>query len=244
MLKKQLYTIKHYFEPGIFPLTMAVALTVFGLLWKPLGLPNSVELAEIAEKLFAQYGIIILFIGAFIEGIFMVNLYFPGSFVILLAILVSDRSVEALSLIALVVWIGFALSAALNYYLGRYGFYKVLLYLGSPKVITRMRSWLDKKGKLAVLLAAIHPNFLAISLVCMGIAREGLVKSMQLALGGLLFWVPILTILTAIILPEPSESYAFYWYLVVIFFVWGIILVIKDWKKSASEHIPHGENFN
>jgi membrane protein DedA with SNARE-associated domain len=226
---------KEFIEPGMFQFVLAVALIVVGFLWIPIGLPAPDETVAIATNLFEKYGMIVLLIGAFVEGIFMVNLYFPGSFLILLAILVSSRTLPELAAITAIAWVAFSLASALNYFLGRYGFYKLLLFLGSPKLVEDMRAWMNKRGRWAILLSAFHPNFLAISVVSMGVAREGFFKSMFWSMVSLLFWVPVLTALMAFILPDANETDTYYWYLVLILLAWGCILILRSHFRRKRE---------
>lgn len=215
--------------PGMVPFLFAVASAVFTVIYKTIGLPPPSEIAEIGKGLYASYGNLTLVAAAFLEGVFMINIYFPGSFVILLAVFLSDKSVAQLSLIAIFSWLGFMCAGPLNYWLGNAGFYRVLLKIGKDDIVIKMRRWMDKRGKAAVFLAAIHPNFLAVSQVCMGISSEGYRKTLMLSALSLAMWVPLWTIIFSIVLKEVDISDSNQaWYIVVIFLIWGIALVLKD----------------
>lgn len=72
----------------------------------------------------------VLFAAALLEGLFMVNIYLPGSFVIVLSVYLSDQSLSELAAIATVTWIAFLLASVINYLLGSTGGYRSLLALG------------------------------------------------------------------------------------------------------------------
>lgn len=214
-------------EPGLFPLILALFLIIMGLLWEPLGLPDVPRTIAIVSGLFEKHGATALFLGAFIEGLFMINLYFPGSFVILLAILVSGRTLPELALVAFIAWLAFSMASVVNYLLGKYGFYRLLLFLGSKDVVGKMQGWMHKRGKMTVFLSAVHPNFLAVALVSMGIAQKGLVKSTGLSMIALACWAPVLTALTAFVLPPATEAAGYYWFMVALLLAWALALCIR-----------------
>ncbi|MCG8092941.1 MAG: VTT domain-containing protein [Candidatus Thiodiazotropha endolucinida] len=221
--------LKRFFAPGMVPFLLAIAFSLFTIIYKIADFPPPSEMAEIAKRFYNEYGIFSLLVAAFVEGLFMVNIYFPGSFVILLAVFLSTKGLDELGAIALVSWVGFVLAGQLNYWMGRAGFYKVLLRLGKRDSVQNMQEWMGKRGSLAIFIAAIHPNFLAISQVCMGISNEGYRKNFLFSAGSLLFWVPFWTVVAAVTLKQidlKDSNQA--WYVVIIFLVWGLVLVVKD----------------
>lgn len=165
-------------------------------------LPDGAELAAIGQEYFLRFGFLAVFVAALIEAVFMVNIYFPGSFVIVLAVYLSDRSLGQLTEIATVSGLGFFLSGIGNYWLGRGGFYRALLKLGKANTIERMHAFMERRGAWATFLTAFHPNFLAICQVCHGIALEPFRRVMLLSALGLLFWVPFWTGVTAFAVTE------------------------------------------
>jgi membrane protein DedA with SNARE-associated domain len=237
-MKVWMRTLREFLEPGMFQYMMVLVMVIMGLVWVPLGLPDPDETVAIGEKLFTLYGPIILFVGAFIEGLFMVNLYFPGSFVILLAILISNRTLPELTFIAFIAWLAFTLAAAINYVLGKYGLYRALLFLGSRKVVDNMTAWMNRRGRLAVFLTAVHPNFHAIAMVSMGVARTGFIRSINISMLSMAIWAPILTALTAWLLPAANETDSYYWYLVTLFFVWGLFLSVRRTYFPKKTELP------
>lgn len=221
--------VKEFLAPGAVPFLFAIAFAAFTLAYQLAGFPPPSEMAEIAKGFYSEYGIATLLVTAFIEGVFMVNVYFPGSFVILLAVFLSTKAFDELSVIAFVSWAGFVAAGQLNYWMGRAGFYKALLKLGKRDSVLKMQEWMDKRGLMALFVAAIHPNFLAISQVCMGISNEGYKRNLLYSAGSLLFWVPIWTVVSALLLKQidlKDSNQA--WYVVALFFISGLFLVIKD----------------
>ncbi len=70
-----------------FPLAV---LAVFGLLyaiWRALDLPPEETMAQIARTYLDRYGVVIVFISAYLEGLLLIGWYFPGNLVIVLALI-------------------------------------------------------------------------------------------------------------------------------------------------------------
>ncbi|MDO8514023.1 MAG: VTT domain-containing protein [bacterium] len=220
-----------YIEPGAFYFALAAVFTIVTLVREPLGLPGVDTLANIATGFFERYGLMALYVAALIESLFMISFYFPGSLVVILAILVSDRSFLALTIIIAIGWASVMTATVINYWLGKEGFYRLLLYLGSEDGVHDMQKWLEKRGKWAIFLSAVHPNILAITNICMGIARAGLAKTLAFSFVAIAFWIPVQVYVLGFLLPDPKESAAFLqWIIVVGIFVLGVRAVRK---KSA-----------
>ncbi len=201
---EDLRRLKDYLAPGAFHFALAIVFTILMFVREPLGLPGVDTLSDIARGFFERYGLIALYIAAVIESLFMISFYFPGSLVVVLAILVSDRSLAALGVIVLIGWASVLTATVVNYWLGREGVYRLLLHLGSEESVHEMQAWLAKRGRWAIFLSAVHPNILAITNICMGIARAGLVKSLALSFIAIAFWIPVQVYILGFILPDPK----------------------------------------
>lgn len=233
-------SLRQITRPGHLPFALGMAFLTFAFVYRSVDFPQPSELAEIGRSLYAEYGIIVLLIAAFIEGIFMVNFYFPGSFVILLAVFLSEKSPEALGAIVLWSVVGFLLATVINYVLGKYGFYRVVLWMGKKDTVKNMHKWLSKHGRWAIGLTAVHPNFLAIAVVCMGIAREGLLKTSAIVGVALIFWVSLWTIIIAAVVSKVNvEDPNQHWYIFGVFILWGLFLIAKRriQQKKRKTHV-------
>lgn len=195
-------TIKEILRPGFVPFALAGLFALTSLGYSLLGLPSAAELASLGRALYLQYGLAVLLAAAFLEGIFMVNLYLPGSFVIVLSVFLSDKSINELSVIAVVTWIGFFLASLVNYCLGSTGFYKVLLALGKSDTITSTQDWIRLRGEKARFFSAVHPNIQALYMVCSGIAREPFASAAVKSGLYLALWVPLWTLFFSVVLKE------------------------------------------
>ena len=218
-----------YLEPGAFYFTFAVVFVILMFVREPLGLPGVDALADVAKGFFERYGLVALYIAAVIESTFVISFYFPGSLVVVLAILVSDRSIPSLTIIVLIGLASVMTATVVNYFLGKEGAYRLLLRLGSEEIVNDMQAWLAKRGRVAVFFSAVHPNILAITNICMGIARAGLLRTLTGTFLAILFWIPIQVYILGFILPDPHESTLLLQWCIAAGMVWlGVRAVRKE----------------
>jgi len=231
---EKLKRLAHYLAPGALYFSVAIFAIIMIFVREPLGLPGVDYLADIAKGFFDRYGLITLYVCALIESLFMVSFYFPGSLVVILAILVSDRSLPALGIIVLIAWASVLTATAINYWLGKEGFYRLLLKFGSKDMLTGMQAWLDRRGRWAVFFSGVHPNVLAITNICMGIARAGFWKTMIYSFVAIAFWIPIQVYILGFVLPDPKESTALLQWIIVAAIVFiGVRAVRKKQKEGV-----------
>ena len=89
-------------QPGYLPFALAFGFLVLAFAYRALGLPSPSDVALVGQHLYASYGLITLFVAAFIEGLFFFGIYLPGSFVIVLAVHLAPKSFIPLATIAFV----------------------------------------------------------------------------------------------------------------------------------------------
>src|SRR3989338_552338 len=229
--------IFNFLSPGFFPFSLCIFLGVFILFYRIFNLPSPSELTQQIVKWYEIYGFIVVFISAIAESLFMLSIYLPGSLAIVLAVYSLGYSSQNLFIIGTIVVAGFTISNIVNYLLGKYGYYRLLLFFGKHDIIDDMQKRLEKRGLLTVFLTAFHPNFLAITLVCLGIGKIKFLKSLFYSFISATFWVTVWTIIVSklvkkINLQDSNQSL----YLLGGFFLWGVVLVIKnEIKKSKTK---------
>jgi len=234
LLSIDLKRIQYVISPGLLPLIWAGLFAVFAVVYQSLNLPNPAEVVDWTKELMHSYGLWIVAFAALVEGIFMISIYFPGSLIVVVGVFASGSGFMDVISVGAAAWLGFSLALPIDYYLGREGFYRLLLALGRRDTVERMQLWLQKRGRVAMFLAAFHPNVLAVAVVCMGIGKEGLRRSVIL---GALFMLPWLTLLLVLLarlrervdLTEGNQA----WYFVGALLIWGVILIVKErrWAK-------------
>lgn len=130
--------------------------------WKIIPPPNVV--VSFLQGLYDSYGLLGLAIATFLEGIAYLGLYFPGSFIIALAVFFSDGGFLTLFTITLIVTITLTVTSFINYFLGKHF---------SFKNTAASERKLASKG---LLVSMLHPNLLAFYFFNEGVEKGNISK--------------------------------------------------------------------
>lgn len=229
-----------FIRPGIFAFVAAAVFACLTLVYDILGLPDPATVATYAKSLYENFGTPVLFFAAFVEAIFAINLYLPGSLVIVLSVYLSDGSLSSLAVIALVVWAGFSIAIPLNYILGATGLYRIVEHLAGKNSISKMDAWLNRRGGFGFFAAAFHPNFQAIAVVCLGIVRRPFMRTLLTQSSYVAVWVPIWTLIFSVLrksidVTDSSQP----WYIVILLVSIGVILIgVEQFKRQSRASAP------
>ncbi len=131
--------------------------------------PKSEDVIKFLHQVYARYGYLIVFLGAFIESIFLINIYLPGSSAVLLAAILARQGVLSLPLIILIGTLGVVLAYSVDFVLGKYGWYKIFIKFGLKKSLENTKRRMHKKRKWIVFVSCVHPNYGALSAVAAGL---------------------------------------------------------------------------
>lgn len=147
------------------PLSALIFYICVFLLWKLSIIPSPSGIFVFLENLYHNYGLFGLFIASFLEGIVYFGLYFPGSFIIILSVVLSDGSFISLFLISLIVAGALTLTSVINYTLGK-------SIVRGKKVICNKKRILSK----GLFLSMLYPNSLAFYFFNSGMKGDSLWK--------------------------------------------------------------------
>ncbi|MCR4325509.1 MAG: VTT domain-containing protein [Patescibacteria group bacterium] len=153
------------------PLFALAAVAVYYLIWGIFDLPPQEEVVRLAEQYFDTYGLITVFIAAIIEAVLFVGWYFPGSLVIVLGVVFAGRDFSQLFGVFAVTTLGFFVAYTFNYFVGKYGWYRLLLALGLDGPIEKAQAQLVSYGPRAIFLTFWHPNFGGLTSTAAGILQ-------------------------------------------------------------------------
>lgn len=234
--------IRAFIKPGLLPYSMALVLLLFAISYQALNLPSPNDIAQFLNKLIDSEGIFIFIFIAFVEALFVLSIYFPGSLVIVFTVIHMDASlVELISILALCV-IGFVFANVVNYYIGRLGFHRVLRSWGGDESLKTTTEWIKRRGNAAIIGAGVHPNVMAACVVCLGIAGMPFHKAILLSTASLLGWSAVyLPILAALSESRPSGPGHQILVLGLLFMSWGLTLSVLDLRRSrmSRRKSPH-----
>jgi len=168
-------------------LFLLITLSIF-LVWKIFDLPEQEELLNSVQHYFDKYGLITVFISAIIEGLLLIGWYYPGSLVIVLGVIFAGqnlwRVIETLTLITLGLYIGYVI----NFFVGKYGWYRLLLKFGLREHLEKSQAKLIKNGPAAIFLSFWHPAAGALISTAAGIIQFPHLRFFALAAIALTIW--------------------------------------------------------
>ena len=174
------------------PLTFLAIFLLFWAAWEIFNLPSENELIEITRRYFDLYGYLIVFVSAIIEGMLLAGLYYPGSLVIFLGVIFAGKNIPEVTWVVGLVTAGLLLAYSLNYMLGKYGWYKLLLRFGLRRPIEKVQTHLARYGLSIIFLSYWQPNLAALTSTAAGILqfpfRKFMLYSTVAAIAWNVFW--------------------------------------------------------
>ncbi len=212
------------FLGALFEWSIVLLFLVYILTYRYLGLPSTNELFALFQKGFENYGLLFLFFGLVLEGLFVVGLYFPGSAIAIMAVITMGHTYTDVFFIILVGTIAIVSVNIINYLLGRYGYYKILERFGAQGSIERMGNRFQKNQKRVIFLFSSSPNFSAITSIYAGIVRVKFSEYIRWLSLCVLFWISLVTGLVYIFLGDYDITSAsnVQWYALGILIAWAL----------------------
>ncbi|MBI2033315.1 MAG: VTT domain-containing protein [Candidatus Levybacteria bacterium] len=174
-----------YKYTGIIILGILYILFLF-LLRYFLGDPS--EIFEKIKHFYVSYGYPMIFVGAILEATFPVGLYVPGSTVILFGSALSRSGGLQFPIVYILAVTGLLLGYTLNYFVGRYGIYRVVSRFGLEMGIEEAKKRLKKHGKKAILIGYFHPGSASLLSTAAGVVHLTLSEFFLLSLIGQSLW--------------------------------------------------------
>ncbi|MBU4099072.1 VTT domain-containing protein [Patescibacteria group bacterium] len=121
-------------------------------------MPDISRMIGMAEQIYGTYGYLLIFLAALAEGTFIIGLYMPGSFIVLLGVSLARLGVTSFPLVILFGTLGFCSGYSINYCLGRFGWYRIIEGIGFEKKITETKYNLKHHYNKALFWGYIMPS--------------------------------------------------------------------------------------
>lgn len=218
--------MKEYLKILTAPILIALFVFVLGIFWKMLNLPPQEELIPIINNYFDKYGILLVFISAIIESGFVLGVYLPGGLVIFLGVIFSIGEPLQAILIVIAVIIGFMIGFSIDFFLGKYGWYKIFLHFGFEKALIKTRERLEKYNLSTVWFGYHHPDVGSLVSTTHGIMQYSFKKFILITLPPVIAW-SIFWGTLAYILGNKVLGFIGYKTLLVILGVWIIARIVE-----------------
>lgn len=221
------------------PLLFAGVYLSILLIVKLLKLPSDQNLVTILQGYFSHYGLWLVFIGAIIEGFLFLGQYFPGGTIIFLGVVSAGKNIFAATEVVLLVMLAFFIGYALDYVVGRYGWYNLLVKFGLRQSLENAKVKIQKQAFNTVILSYWEPNLASITATAAGIIRISLPRFLMYSLIGIAIWETFWGALVFSLGNAMLRIMGFK-YLLIIFLVWVIAILLKNYvfdnKKLITNH--------
>jgi len=178
-------------EIGSLVVVFALFLALFfGLkyLWGVYDIPGPSDLVEASKVYFDQYGLVIFFFTALLESLLLIGNYFPGTLILLFGLSTLLDSPDKVLSTYVYISSGMIVGYTVNYFLGKYGWYKVLEKIGYKDELEKIEKKLETIGLTSVFFLYLLPGFGSLLSTAFGVLRFNFVKFFAFTLGMVLFW--------------------------------------------------------
>lgn len=178
--------LKDFGKFAALPIMLFILMGVFLLLYNLFNLPSFEEILDFAQNQFQKHGYLVVLIASLIEGFLLVNWLFPGSIVMVMGAVFATKGQQSIVITMFLITFGLYAMSIFNYYLGKYGWYKVLVKFGLATEIKKMKARLEKHGLKILVVTYFHPQVGALTATAAGILQ---IKSRKFLVASLLTYV-------------------------------------------------------
>ncbi|QQG43028.1 MAG: VTT domain-containing protein [Candidatus Daviesbacteria bacterium] len=117
------------------------------------------EIVNHFAQIYDRYGYELIFTGAFLEGLVIVNFFIPGVTIVILGVVFAKAGQVDLTLAILFASLGFLAGFIIDYLMGYFGFAQAINKFGISPALQKAKTHLEKKDRLrSFALAFIHPD--------------------------------------------------------------------------------------
>lgn len=225
---------KKLWKKALLPLGILAVLMVFYVAWRFFGLPPEEELIGIARTYFEKYGLWILLLSAIIEGTVLVGWYYPGSLVIFLGVILAGTNIPLVIQAVLTISLGLLIAYVANFFLGKHGWYKLLMKFGLKDALEDAKERVARYGLPAIFMSYWQPNLAALVATSAGILDFSFKKFMAYSISAVLLWNTFWGILVYFIGEGVLHLVGLRFILLVIF-AWLIYRIYKEKKGEIAE---------
>lgn len=217
------------------PLLYLAAYSALFILWSALHGESPAELLFRWRELVERYGVPILLLAAFLEGLVLLTTYFPGSVVVFLAVATSvGRPMAAVEMV-IAVTIGFLAAAYCNYFVGRVGFYRVLQRAGLTGTLNRARALFERYGIWILLIGFVHPASSSLLAVSAGIGGMRIAPFSVAAIVGITVWNALLGAIAYSLGTSVETAVANPWLMSWFLALWALAAFALGARRAASQ---------
>lgn len=155
--------------------------------WRVLNLPEGAEMQTLVQSWLSTYGLPLVLFGSIVEALFFLGLYFPGSILIFLAVGLAPTPTYAVKVV-LLASLGMIVGYTINYFVGKHGWYRVLLRLGMRDGLEQAKRNMERNDVRYVAYTFWNAGFAAFTATAAGILHIPLRRFFTLIIPAVLIW--------------------------------------------------------
>ncbi|MFA5157680.1 MAG: VTT domain-containing protein [Patescibacteria group bacterium] len=219
------------------PLILLATLVVFFII-ASIFFPTPDALLEGLKYYFALYGYPVLVISAIIESIPLINIYFPGSSIILLAAAFSRQGSLNIYAVIFLTALSFCFTYALNYWIGHAGWHKLFIKFGMGEALEKTKKQVERRGSWWIWISYTHPNLGALTSTAFGILKLPFTPFMIQSVAANIVWATFWGVLMYYSSDGVVEILTARWLVIALLAVVIAVKIIKEVRKSKRSGSP------
>lgn len=203
-------------------------LAVFGVLyaiWVALDLPPEETIIEIARGYLDRYGIVIILACAVVEGLLLIGWYFPGTLVIIFALIVAGGDVARVVQVAALAGAGLLAAYVVNFFAGKYGWYRLLLAFGLREPLDNAQKRLTRYGLSAIFTTYWQANLASVVSTAAGILQFPFSRFFAFSLVAVGFWIAFWSTLI-FFLGKAALTLAGFRFILILILIWIVVRLV------------------
>lgn len=171
------------------PLAVLATFLLLYAVWLALDLPPEETILEIARGYLDRYGVVIVLISAYLEGLLLIGWYFPGTLVIIFALIAAGPDVPRVAQVAALAGSGLFAAFVTNFFAGKYGWYRLLLGFGLRAPLENAQARLVRYGPSAIFTSYWQANLASVVSTAAGILQLSAPRFLAWSLAAEAFWI-------------------------------------------------------
>ena len=179
--------LKTLWKVAQFPLLVLFVVLILYVVWAFSSLPPREEVLVLLKGYIARWGFVTVLFGSFFEGLLLLGWYFPGSMLIFLSVALAPSPIAAAVSVGLVT-VGLYTSYVVNFFLGKYGWYRLLLLFGVRRQLEDAQEKLIRFGARAIVMTYWHPTLASLTATAAGVLHYPPKVFLSYSLGALAGW--------------------------------------------------------
>jgi membrane protein DedA with SNARE-associated domain len=212
-----------------FPLAVLGIFALLYAVWVALDLPPEKTIIAIGKSYLDRYGLVIVLVCAVVEALVLIGWYFPGTLVIIFAMIVAGDDPVRYVETAATAGFGLYCGQVTNFFAGRYGWYRLLLAFGLREPLENAKRRLTKYGLSAIFTTFWQANLASLISTAAGILQFPARRFVVLALAAETLWFGFWSTLIYLLGPA-ALSLAGFRMILFLILLWIAVRLIYRWK--------------